>query len=307
MIPMLLKLIDKQTFLEQGSKDVLGTKERAKDRMAYFIKHMSDYHRYPNEVNKQDNISTKEAYDNVEYKEGEFFSTVAARGCIHYTYFISTAIYGRRSFFEPVYGKVQNKLVFVPTKAKTAEEELRKFVEDNLQAGEHFRIMDYHSYIFVAADKEGKGFYSMDYHGYDTKKSDYYGDGPHLAYNTYENWIKTIKVFGEFTIYNSVDTINRKGKATKLKLEPNPITIEVGKSVRLYPVFNGIGQNISSWTIYYFDHSLVNFGPLATVDDRGNVTGKREGKALVTVTSEKGLTGQAIIHIENPKSLPALP
>jgi len=304
MIPMLMKRIDKQTFENIGDKDVLGTKERAKDRITYFITHLADYHRYPNEVNRIDNISTKEAYDNVEYKEGEFFSTVAARGCIHYTYFISTAIYGRRSFFEPFYGKIPNRLELPMTKGKTTVAKFKKFVDDNLQAGEHYRVENApHSLIFIASDKEGQGFYSLDYHGWDTTKKLYYDDGPHLAYNTYENWVSTINYYGGFAIYNSVSIINQKGPSTNLRIEPDTITIEAGKTVRLRPIFDGIDQQITAWSVYSFCAGFSKDNAVVTVDENGHVVGNKEGMALIFVKSEKGLVAQVTIYVVEPTSM----
>ncbi|MCL2079139.1 MAG: hypothetical protein FWH17_04755 [Oscillospiraceae bacterium] len=172
-IEAMLSAIDLQNFSESNT-----TAAKAKEVIRHFLFDSTfaairgGRFSYPNDA--PDWYYTIE--DNA-YKQ----SITGSKGCMAYSRFVSKCIYG-------IQGAVIGK------KSHTADT-LKMLLKTNGQAGDHIRISDKHSLTFISCNE--KGFYAMEYNG----------NGIHLSYYTYSEFIKNYSG-REIFLYDSNNSVN---------------------------------------------------------------------------------------------------
>lgn len=106
-------------------------------------------------------------------------------GCYHYADFVSKTIYGSREAEEIIRFRQDGEGYSVDS--------LRAYFEKEAQAGEHIRVEDIHSLVFLSTDQQG--IYTLQYYGV--------WEPPFLSYMTYEELLDILNISGaELILYN---------------------------------------------------------------------------------------------------------
>lgn len=172
-ISNLLAAIDRQNFEHAGI-----AAEQAKSYVSHYL-FDSEFaaigggnFNYPNTAKTYFTYITDGTYSQKIY---------GAKGCMAYSRYISQVFYGTDGESKDQVKRFKNY-----GEQKTADD-LKQFLKTYAQAGEHFRIWNWHSLSLLACDDDG--FYAFSYSG--SSSSDYGGAKIRLRYYTYADFLKT--------------------------------------------------------------------------------------------------------------------
>lgn len=141
--------------------------------------------------------------------DGVYSYTVNASGCYAYAKWASQVVYGEGRTGTQLYVKDGNGNNITSVWGLTAGD-LKNFVRNNLQAGEHMRIDYVHSLCFLACSDEGVYF------------ADYSGDGKpiiRLCYATYDAFFGAVRSGSSFWI-SDVVKLRNDGSGAEPDSEP---------------------------------------------------------------------------------------
>lgn len=159
-VDKMLSYLEQQNFSQTVSKESV---EKYINHFTYDSKYAAFYGKkfdYPNKGKKVKTIS-----------DGTYtINDINGKGCYAYAKFVSKVIYGKHG----------SRMYHTEKAGKLTGEGLKKFLLQEAQAGEHLRIDDTHSVVFISGDE--KGFYYFHYNG------DSYGQKILLIYKTYADF-----------------------------------------------------------------------------------------------------------------------
>lgn len=188
-VESMLALIRKQSF------PVYQDPLRVEIYIRHFLNSMKDYEKVMNK-DSQPGFSAKDSRFSTNLRGGGW-------GCWHYALFLSQTIYDSSQGFD----YDNNEIVKHWSQEGFSGQELKDFLLEQAQAGEHLRLDESHSLIYVSGNDEG--FYTLQYFG-DSRD-------PFLSFMSYDFFAQTLNSYKKnLILYNYNEEINQPGKEQEL-------------------------------------------------------------------------------------------